>query len=181
MEGILIFTVLGVMAFFGFLEDKKLEKLALKEKEKIKEKLQNLTEQEIQNAKNLKLSLDAQQKKESAIWVEIRHRENEAKRLKAMKETLKKLISNAQTNKRRQIYPSISNISNKADATLEQIINKENDPLKIMGDNFERLIGLNFEIKNEVVIYNGFIRGIMDEGVDIISISLENKIVNLIN
>ena len=47
---------------------------------------------------------------------------------------------------------------------------EKKDPLKEKGDNYERFIGRKFEEKGELVIYNGFIRGYKDKGVDIISI-----------
>lgn len=57
---------------------------------------------------------------------------------------------------------------------------KEIDPLKAKGDKYEKFIGRKFEEKGELVIYNGFINGYKDKGVDIISISLETKSINLI-
>ena len=61
-----------------------------------------------------------------------------------------------------------------------QHINEETDALKIMGDEYERFIGSKLEEKGELVIYNGFIFGHYDEGIDIISISLDHKVINLI-
>jgi len=57
---------------------------------------------------------------------------------------------------------------------------KSIDPLKAKGDAFEKYIGKKFEEKNEIVIYNGFIRGYEDAGVDIISICKDKKTINLI-
>ena len=50
------------------------------------------------------------------------------------------------------------------------------DPFKEKGDLYEKFIGQAFEKKGELVIYNGFIYGYDDKGVDIISISLKTKI-----
>ena len=51
---------------------------------------------------------------------------------------------------------------------------------KEIGDRYEKFIGAKFEEKSGLVIYNGFIRGYEDKGVDIIYISdLKNEI-NLI-
>jgi len=54
------------------------------------------------------------------------------------------------------------------------------DPLRKKGDQYEKFIGEKFEEKGNIVIYNGFIQGYEDEGVDIISISLNDKSINLI-
>jgi len=59
-------------------------------------------------------------------------------------------------------------------------IEKNNDPLKKKGDQYEKLIGVNFEEKGNIVIYNGFIQGYEDEGVDIIAVSPIIKSINLI-
>jgi hypothetical protein len=57
---------------------------------------------------------------------------------------------------------------------------EEIDPLKAKGDEYERFVGSQFESKGELVIYNGFIRGFKDKGVDIITISKKNKTIILI-
>lgn len=54
------------------------------------------------------------------------------------------------------------------------------DPLIKRGEDYEKFIGLNIEGKGQIVIYNGFIRGRKDRGVDIIAISEEKKQINLI-
>jgi len=54
------------------------------------------------------------------------------------------------------------------------------DPLKEKGDQYERFIGTEFEKKGDLVIYNGFIKGYKDQGVDIISISPQRKAINLV-
>ncbi|MEA2018759.1 MAG: hypothetical protein U9N59_09945 [Campylobacterota bacterium] len=54
------------------------------------------------------------------------------------------------------------------------------DPLKQWGDKYEKFIGRQFENKGELVIYNGFIRGYEDDGVDIIVISSQTKTIHLI-
>ena len=56
----------------------------------------------------------------------------------------------------------------------------ETDPLKQKGDAYEKFIGKKFEAKGELVVYNGLIRGMDDRGVDIISLSSKQKIINLI-
>ena len=61
--------------------------------------------------------------------------------------------------------------------TVETI---ETDPLKIKGDLYEKFIGQSFEEKGELVIYNGFIYGYADKGVDVISICVKRKTINLI-
>lgn len=59
-------------------------------------------------------------------------------------------------------------------------VSPKDDPLKAMGDRYERYIGEKLEGKGEVVIYNGFIMGYSDQGVDLISISPTHKTINLI-
>ena len=51
--------------------------------------------------------------------------------------------------------------------------------LKQKGDAYERYIGKQFEAKGDVVIYNGLMRGYEDDGVDIISISMQTKSIHL--
>lgn len=54
------------------------------------------------------------------------------------------------------------------------------NPLKAKGDEYERYIGKHFEDKGDLVIYNGFIRGFEDGGVDLVAISPDGKTLNLI-
>lgn len=54
------------------------------------------------------------------------------------------------------------------------------DFYKNKGDIYEQYIGQQFEKKGELVIYNGFIRGYEDEGVDIVSVSSKLGSINLI-
>ena len=56
----------------------------------------------------------------------------------------------------------------------------ENDALKQRGDGYELYIGRKFELKGDLVIYNGLIRGYEDQGVDIIVLSSSTLSVNLI-
>ena len=57
---------------------------------------------------------------------------------------------------------------------------KEKDFLKEKGDIYEKFIGQIFEKKGELVIYNGFIYGYADKGVDVISICVKRKTIHLI-
>jgi|SaaInlV_200m_DNA_4_1039719.scaffolds.fasta_scaffold11599_1 hypothetical protein len=57
---------------------------------------------------------------------------------------------------------------------------RQTEPLKARGDGYELLIGRQFEQKGDLVIYNGFIRGYNDQGVDLIVISKRNRSVNLV-
>lgn len=72
----------------------------------------------------------------------------------------------------------------KANTILDGLKSKEykqsSDPLKQWGDKYEKFIGNQFENKGELVIYNGFIRGYEDDGVDIIAISTQTKTIHLI-
>jgi len=48
------------------------------------------------------------------------------------------------------------------------------------GDAYEKFIGKKFEGKNNIVIYNGFIKGYEDKGIDIIVLSKEHRAINLV-
>ena len=63
---------------------------------------------------------------------------------------------------------------------VEQESTPKPDPLKEKGDRYERFIGAEFEKKGDLVIYNGFIKGYEDQGVDLISISNDSQTINLI-
>lgn len=56
----------------------------------------------------------------------------------------------------------------------------EQDVFKKRGDGYELHIGRKFEIKGDLVIYNGLIRGYEDNGVDVIAISKRTRSLNLI-
>lgn len=56
----------------------------------------------------------------------------------------------------------------------------EQDVLKNRGDGYELHIGRKFEIKGDLVIYNGLIRGYEDQGVDVIVISKSSRSLHLI-
>ena len=82
-------------------------------------------------------------------------------------------------NNNLQLFDELFSDINKQQSTRKKEPIK-NDPLKQKGDLYERFIGKQFEKKGDLVIYNGFIKGYDDEGVDIISISLKTKTINLI-
>jgi len=58
--------------------------------------------------------------------------------------------------------------------------NDKPDPLKEMGDAYEKEIGREFESKGDFVIYNGLIRGVADGGVDLIVISPNSQSINFV-
>jgi hypothetical protein len=58
--------------------------------------------------------------------------------------------------------------------------NRQSNPLKSQGDQYEKHIGKQLEKNDNLVIYNGFIRGVNDNGVDIIVITPKLKMVNLV-
>lgn len=58
--------------------------------------------------------------------------------------------------------------------------NEKADPLKEMGDAYEKEIGKAFECKGDFVIYNGLIRGFADGGVDLIVISPNSQSINFV-
>ena len=57
---------------------------------------------------------------------------------------------------------------------------RQAEPLKARGDAYELFIGRQFELNGDLVIYNGFLRGYGDNGVDLIVISRRNRSVNLV-
>jgi hypothetical protein len=70
---------------------------------------------------------------------------------------------------------------NSVDMVFKEPFKKpDNDPLKQRGDGFELHIGRKFELKRELVIYNGLIRGYEDQGVDVIIISKATESLHLI-
>ena len=58
--------------------------------------------------------------------------------------------------------------------------NSNIDSLKAKGDRYESAVGLGYEVRGDLVIYNGFIRGMKDEGVDIVAISSKQKSIHLV-
>ena len=58
--------------------------------------------------------------------------------------------------------------------------NFSENTLKAKGDRYEAAIGLAYENKGDLVIYNGFIKGMKDQGVDLVAISTRNKRIHLI-
>ncbi|MFK5976019.1 MAG: hypothetical protein QM493_05890 [Sulfurovum sp.] len=57
---------------------------------------------------------------------------------------------------------------------------QEDKHLKDRGEKYERFIGKEYESRDDLVIYNGLIKGNQDRGVDIISISLLNQNIKII-
>ena len=51
---------------------------------------------------------------------------------------------------------------------------------KAYGDAYEKYIGMKLEERGYIVIYNGFINGYEDRGVDLIALSRKKRIVNLV-
>lgn len=58
--------------------------------------------------------------------------------------------------------------------------NDKVDPLKEIGDAYEKEIGKEFESKGDFVIYNGLISGVADGGIDLIVISPDSQSINLV-
>ncbi len=59
-------------------------------------------------------------------------------------------------------------------------IQRQTQPLKARGDGYELLIGRQFEQQGDLVIYNGFIRGYRDGGVDLLVISRRQRSLHLV-
>ena len=73
-----------------------------------------------------------------------------------------------------------SGSTKRTDSKTLQKTDSEDDVLKNRGDGYELYIGRKFELKGDLVIYNGFIRGYEDQGVDIIVISKSTQSLHLI-
>ncbi|HIP26379.1 MAG TPA: hypothetical protein EYG80_01860 [Flavobacteriaceae bacterium] len=66
-------------------------------------------------------------------------------------------------------------------AIKKKIVQQEPiDIYKLKGDKYEKYVGAKFEDQNHLVIYNGFINGMYDKGIDLIVISNKRKAVNLV-
>ncbi len=83
-----------------------------------------------------------------------------------------KQLKRRETNELKKLLKELQN--------SEPLVEKERDLLKVKGDKFEKYIGKKFEDKGELVIYNGFIRGYEDKGVDVISLCPQTKSINLV-
>lgn len=59
-------------------------------------------------------------------------------------------------------------------------LQRQKEPLKAMGDAYELHIGRRFEQKGDLVIYNGLLRGYADQGVDLIVLSKQERVLHLI-
>ena len=81
---------------------------------------------------------------------------------------------NKQDNKQDDFFKDVF------DEDEDEEIKVEQHPLKTKGDEYEKYIGKKFEEKGELVIYNGFIKGYGDKGVDLISINNKTYNINLI-
>jgi hypothetical protein len=73
-------------------------------------------------------------------------------------------------------FNQTENITEQREAKNETY--RQAEPLKAKGDKYEYYIGRQFEKNNNLVIYNGFINGYADKGIDLIVIS--NESVNLV-
>jgi len=96
-----------------------------------------------------------------------------------------KQIDEDQLHEKEKLNAQLEKRSLKTDAKASFSENKkdrfpENDALKERGDGYELHIGRKFELKGDLVIYNGLIQGYEDQGVDIIILSKRNKTINLI-
>lgn len=57
---------------------------------------------------------------------------------------------------------------------------RKKDPLKAKGDEYEKYIGRQFEKNGDLVIYNGYVYGRSDQGIDLVVISERKKTINLV-
>jgi hypothetical protein len=76
--------------------------------------------------------------------------------------------------------PSHTPPSHLAEQEANNQAQRQAEPLKARGDAYELFIGRQFELNGDLVIYNGFIRGYGDNGVDLIVISRRSRSVNLV-
>ena len=121
-------------------------------------------------------------KKVDASFEQIK-RDNERNKLKqdAIKAAIKKATEKANQKAKESNQPATKNNQPNSPKNPKPSKKPKNrDPLKEKGDRYERFIGSEFEKKGELVIYNGFIKGYEDQGVDLISIASDVKSINLI-
>lgn len=98
-----------------------------------------------------------------------------------VKEIKKESAESDSVQKLDELDEKLQDILNRASVTeVKKEKPAETDPLKAKGDRYEKFIGKKFEEKGDLVIYNGLIKGYEDQGVDIISISIPSKTINLI-
>ncbi len=95
---------------------------------------------------------------------------------KTAEDELEKLMTTVKTKVKQK--KTAQETQNRKDE--EETSTQEEDYLKQKGDAYERYIGKQFEAKGDVVIYNGLMRGYEDDGVDIISISMQTKSIHLV-
>lgn len=116
---------------------------------------------------------------EDDTWYMIRFVKEKNSSIYKHKTVKKKNVSDLQRKeKKQQSYTDKQVEENRAHS--KPIQTSGVDPLKAKGDKYERYIGKRFEEKGDLVIYNGFIRDYEDGGVDIASISIDAKTINLI-
>ena len=75
---------------------------------------------------------------------------------------------------------SISKSSDNESSAPPKTEPPEDDVLKLRGDGYELHVGRKFELKGDLVIYNGLIRGYEDQGVDVIVLSKSSQSIHLI-
>jgi hypothetical protein len=143
----------------------------------------NLEEERKKNSERVIAELIAEMKNNELKYALMKQAKSDAlldqqQNTKIMDEyaSINKRINPINTNKNIHKKDSTENFQNKK-AYSEPI---EDDPLKAKGDRYERYIGKRFEDKGELVIYNGFILGFEDGGVDIAVISKDTKTINLV-
>lgn len=89
-------------------------------------------------------------------------------------------VNTKQENTEKPKKPTYTQERHNEFARKKANFDQQEDVLKKKGDIYEQYIGSQFEKKGDLVIYNGFVRGYEDDGVDIIAIDVENKTINLV-
>ena len=92
-------------------------------------------------------------------------------------------LKNKETEKEPQIQERHRTKKTTPKSRPEQSYTQGSRPKSInqaKGDAYEKYIGKQFEEKDNIVIYNGFIKGYEDKGIDIIVLSKEHKTINLV-
>jgi len=92
-----------------------------------------------------------------------------------------KYIKQIEDNKKEESNKILDDFINDK-ITIDELLspNFNADVNKKSGNIYEKYIGNKFEEKGELVIYNGFLLGCKDNGIDVISISSREKSINLI-
>lgn len=134
--------------------------------------------------------MDAEQQQKTKLQTEVFNLKRQVFQMKLKQLENEEILKNTEeASKRQQVKDESSKIDKdifkkeKSESYNQQETSpqsEEVDPLKAKGDRYELYIGQQFEKTGSLVIYNGFIMGYEDGGVDIATISANAEEINLI-